>query len=40
MDEELIYAAALQGVKNFEADGGMVWVYMQPKIMKRLGYLM
>ena len=38
MDDSYIYAAAMAGVKAFEATGGMTWVHMEPKLMKRLGH--
>lgn len=34
VEERLIFAAAIAGIKAFEAEGGLAWVYLQPKIMK------
>ncbi|CAJ1381501.1 unnamed protein product, partial [Effrenium voratum] len=34
VDDSYIYAAAMAGVKAFEATGGMTWVHMEPKLMK------
>lgn len=39
VEERLIFAAAIAGIKAFEAEGGLAWVYLQPKIMKLLGTL-
>jgi len=34
VSDRRIWAAALAGIKAFEAEGGLAWVFMQPKLMK------
>lgn len=34
VEDRHVYTAAVAGVKAFEAEGGLAWVFMSPKIMK------